>query len=357
MRYTPLLLGSLVVLLLTATGWAQAPHAFAYASPESKGFSSAQLDSLSAFLSRAGSSALLVMVDGAIIYEWGETGRRHTIHSIRKAMINALYGIKVADGSIDTSMTLRQLALDDIAPSLTEQEKGARIADLLKSRSGVYHPAAAVSEGMLRNMPARDTHAPGTHYYYNNWDFNVLGAILEQQTGQTIYQLFYQEIALPLGMYDYAGTVATLDGDSEGAHIPDTDGYYQYERSKSRYPAYHFRLSARDMALFGQLYLNEGSWEGRQLIPASWIRASTKPYSVTNPGYGIGYGMLWDVLMKTENRASSSFYHTGLGIHMLGVYPAEKLVLVHRVNTEREHHFTEGEFYRMIRLVFAAKSD
>jgi CubicO group peptidase (beta-lactamase class C family) len=65
--------------------------------------------------------------------------------------------------------------------------------------------------------------------------------------------------------------------------IPDTDGFYQYKKTKSLYPAYHFRLSAHDLALFAALYLNNGAWEGRQIVPAEWIAASTKAYSVMNP--------------------------------------------------------------------------
>ena len=332
-------------------------HQIKYASPEAKGFSAQKLDTLSAFLAEAGSSAMLLMVDGEIVYQWGEIDRKHTIHSIRKPLLSALYGIKVAEGIIDTSMTLRQLNLDDIEPALSENEKSARIADLLRARSGVYHPAAAVSEGMLEGMPQRDEYKPGEHYYYNNWDFNVLGAILEKQTGKSIYQLFKEEIALPLGMHDYSGTHSTIDGESAAATIPDTDGYYQYEKSKSAYPAAHFRLSARDMALFGQLYVNGGSWKGKQIIPQQWIETSTRPYSVTNANYGIAYGMLWNVLMETEERKSKSFFHTGAGIHMLGVYPASKMVLVHRVDTEKEYSFHQGNFYQMIDLVFSARTE
>ena len=111
------------------------------------------------------------------------------------------------------------------------------------------------------------------------------------------------------------------------------------------------------MALFGQLYLNKGVFNGQQIIPASWVETSTKPYSVTNPHYGIAYGMLWKVLMKTASRNSRSFFHTGAGVHMLGIYPESKLVMVHRVNTEEEYTFGEGDFYTMISKVWAAKID
>lgn len=347
-----------IICTLTLTISVEAQkYTFIQDQPESVGFSSKSLDTLSTFLEGAGSSACMLVVDGKLIYEWGQVGYKHTIHSIRKPLMNALYGIFVERGVIDTTATLNDLGIDDISPALTDNEKSARVIDLLKSRSGIYHDAAANSSGMISNRPDRDQFKPNEAYFYNNWDFNVLGAILEKATGKSIYELFKTEIADPLGMNDYEGKYVEIDGDDENSEIPKTDGFYQFERSKSKYPAYHFRLSARDMALFGQLYMNEGSWNGEQIIPKSWIDVSTKAYSVTNPGYGIGYGMLWFVLMKNEFRETTSFYHTGNQVHMLGVYPNAKVVLVHRVDTEKEYKFHEGNFYQMIDLVWKARMD
>lgn len=300
---------------------------------------------------------MLILVDGAVIFEWGNTKEKHLVHSIRKALLNSLYGIKIEEGIIDTTQNLLSLGIDDIPNPLTENEKQARIADLLKSRSGVYHHAAAVSEGMLRGMPQRGSYQANEVYYYNNWDFNVLGAILEEKTGESIYKLFENRIAKPLGMLDFKGDFTSVNMDDDEAQIPQTDGFYSFEKSKSKYPAYHFRLSARDLALYGLLYLNKGKWKGKQLISEEWIEKSTTPYSLYNEKYGLAYGMLWNVLTETETRKSRSFYHTGVGIHMLGIYPASKLVLVHRVNTETDYQFHKGNFYEMIRLVWAAQTE
>ena len=97
--------------------------------------------------------AMLLLVDGEIIFDWGETSKKLIVHSIRKSLLNSLYGIAVSKGIIDTTMTLRELDISDIEPGLSENERDARIADLLKSRSGVYHHAAGVSKGMLMGMP------------------------------------------------------------------------------------------------------------------------------------------------------------------------------------------------------------
>lgn len=319
------------------------------------GFSSDSLDKLTAFLERSGTSSMVLAYDGNVFFEWGDIYQKHTIHSIRKAILNSLYGIYVEKGIIDTSLTLKDLNIDDIEPSLTETEKSARIADLLKSRSGVYHTAAAVSDGMAAQKPPRGSHNPNESYYYNNWDFNVLGAIFEKLTGKSIYKAFYQDIAVPLEMKQYEGAYDTVTANDNSTSIPETDGFYQFERDKSQYPAYHFRMSAHDMALYGTLYLNNGKWHGEQIITSDWIDASTTSYSVTNPYMDFGYGMLWNVINKNEQRASKSFFHTGTGIHMLAVYPASKLVFVHRVNTEEKYNFQQENLYKIISLIFSAQ--
>jgi CubicO group peptidase (beta-lactamase class C family) len=334
------------------TSIAQNTYTLEHVAPESKDFSLEKLDSLSLFLDNAGSSSLLILKEGKVVYEWGNTQKKHTVHSIRKALINSLYGIYVSNETIDTTATLKQLKIDDIAPSLSESEKNATVADLLKSRSGIYHSSAATNQAMLDQMPERGIHQPNEAYFYNNWDFNVLGYILEEATGKSIYDLFYEHIAKPLGM-QYANEYVSIYPESDS--IPQTDGFYQYDLSKSKYPAYHFRLSSRDLALYGQLYLNKGTWNGQQIIPEEWIELSTKAHSVYNENYGIAYGMLWNVLMKTESRKSKSFYHTGVGIHMLGVYPASNVVLIHRVDTEKDYRFNQGDFYKMISLVWNAE--
>jgi CubicO group peptidase (beta-lactamase class C family) len=64
--------------------------------------------------------------------------------------------------------------------------------------------------------------------------------------------------------------------------------------ARSMYPAYHFRLTARDMARVGYLFLRGGNWNGTQVIPAVWVRESTTSYSETTGfGEGFGYGYLW----------------------------------------------------------------
>ena len=153
-------------------------------------------------------------------------------------------------------------------------------------------------------------------------------------------------------MHDYKGTYTDIDAEADDAEIPATDGFYQYEPSKSKYPAYHFRMSARDLAIYGQLYLNYGTWNREQLIPREWINASTRVYSINNPEYGLGYGMLWYINLPQEDTHRNSFFHTGAGIHMLGIYPDMDLVFVHRVDTENDYTFKQSDLIKMLELLF-----
>lgn len=344
----------LLLMTLRPVAQGQRPDAFERIEPAAAGYDANALEDLRRFAQRAGTESLLLLHDGRVFFEYGDIRAKRLVHSIRKALLNALVGIEQAAGPcLALSRTLADFGVDDIPPALTAAEKQATLQHVLQSRSGVYHPAAAETDGMAAQRPPRGAHAPGSFWYYNNWDFNVAGALYEQCSGERIHAAFLKRIAAPLGMRDYRGRV-----DAWPEHGPidaATDGYRRLEPAKSQYPAHHFRMSAHDLALFGQLYLQRGRWQGRQLVPAEWIDASTRPVSVVDAEHGLAYGMLWDVLVPTPGQSRPSYFHTGLGVHMLGVYPEHRLVLVHRVNTEQAFTFSERDLLQIIRRVHAAR--
>lgn len=344
----------LIVILVLATGSARAADAFQRVSPAEAGYSEDGLAALRQALAEGGSESLLLVHDGKVFFEWGDIRRKRVVHSMRKPLLHALIGIELAKGCLDLDRTVAAYGIEERPPGLTPLERSATLRQLLQSRSGVYHPAAAESEGMASSRPARGSHLPGSYHYYNNWDFNVAGAIYEGCAGRGIHDAFLTDIARPLGMLDYRGRIhAWPRGDQP---IPvDADGFRHLDVARSRYGAYHFRMSAHDLALFGQLYLDQGAWKGRQIVPAAWIAQGTRPISIVDERYGLAYGELWNVLVPEPGDPRPSFYHTGLGVHMLGAYPKHRLVMVHRVDTESSSRFDEGDLYRVIRLMHAAR--
>lgn len=311
-----------------------------YSTPEQAGFSSQRLQDAMAFADSIGSAAVFVVYRGAVLVDWGETSRRFKCHSMRKSLLSALYGIYIDNGTIDVNATLGELGVDDFPNALTVQEKRARIVDLLSARSGVYLPAA--SEPARNQKPARGSYAPGTHWCYNNWDFNALLTIFERETGKGIFDQFAQRFAEPLQM----------------EHFHPSHGYYHYERDKSMHPAYPFRMSARDLARFGLLFLNSGRWGSRQIISREYVKRSTSLVS-HDPSHhtGSGYGYMWWINQAEPFKSNGMFSALGMGEHSIDVLPGADIVLVHRPNTYLWQRTSYQDRRKLIQYVLEARTE
>ena len=206
---------------------------------------------------------------------------------------------------------------------------------------------------MLSNKPARYSHDPGDHYYYNNWSFNALGAIFTQLTGKGVLEATFTELAEHTGMQDVDLPIGHVRDEEDIDDLSKLNGFYQLESDKSRFPAYHMRLSTRDLAAYGQWMLDNLKGENIDL-PADWVVLSSTAYSVTNRKYNLGYGLLWYVSGARQPGNFNSFYHTGLGAHLLGIYPNNDLVIVHRVNTEEPGFSRDYLVPRLVPLVHKA---
>lgn len=283
------------------------------ADPAKVGWSADRLDAVKRKAEALGPTALMIVQNGSVVASLGEVSRKVSMASVRKSLLSALYGIAIGEGRIDMSSTLSELGIDDKVPSLTEVEKSATVRDLITARSGIYHPAAHETGDIKRKRPPRGSHPPGSFWFYNNWDFNALGTIYRQRTGEDIFESFSRRIAKPVGMEDFS--VA--------------DGRYALE-AVSRHPAYVFDLSARDAARFGQLYLDRGRWDGKQIVPAGWLEESTRPHSWA-ARIRQGYGYMWWTLPADTWGANAS-YASGYGGQVIAVVPARRLVVVQTVD-------------------------
>jgi CubicO group peptidase (beta-lactamase class C family) len=268
-------------------------------------------------------SAVMVVQGGEVVDQWGDINQKIDCYSIRKSLLSALYGIYSAEGAIDINQTLEQLGIDDSPDLLTKEEKQARVVDLLRARSGVYHKVDFETESMQKSRPPRGSHLPGTFWYYNNWDFNVLGTIFEKRTGMKIGDAFYQRIAKPIGMEDFQ----------------PSDVFY-FGGPLSIHPAYHFEITARDMARFGLLYLRHGRWNDKQIVPEAWIEKSSHANEMVKSDgadHG-GYEYLWWVdyggVHFPEVSLPGIYSARGNGAHYIFIIPTLDMVIVHRTDND-----------------------
>jgi CubicO group peptidase (beta-lactamase class C family) len=324
-----------VLLALLCAGIAPAQNPgrqwMMYKSPEDAGWSS---DKLISICRVANANAVLLVHKGKVVFAYGQYWRRVKCHSMRKSFLGGLYGIAVQRGTIDTLETIARLRITN-NPPLTETESQARIVDLLACRSGIYLPSGQESEDMRRSRPERGSHRPSTSWYYNNWDFNVLGTIFRRVTGRDIFEAFQADIAAPLQMEDFRRM----------------DGVYEVTPADSLHPGYMFKMSARDAARFGQLYLQNGVWDRKEVVPRSWVERSTTSHSATTTP-GTSYGLLWWIV--EDFRGVRMYYAAGYGGQRICVIPASELVIVINSDTYSNNAVFDVD-YMLPDLVFAAR--
>ena len=115
------------------------------------------------------------------------------------------------------------------------------------------------------------------------------------------------------------------------------------------------------MARFGLLFLRDGNWDSKQVIPEGWVAESTATYS--SAGDRGGYGYLWwttvdGVHLPGVTMPAGSYSARGSGGHYILVVPAHDLVIVHRVNTDLPHRrVTSSEFGKLVGLILAARTE
>lgn len=289
-------------------------------------------------------TGLMVVVGGKSIFEYGSTTRISYIASCRKSVLAMMYGRYIEDGTIDPSLTLEQLGIDDIR-GLLLIEKKATIKDLITSRSGVYHDASNPGDD-AESRPTRGSKKPGEYFLYNNWDFNVAGEVFEMLTGKNIYEAFMEDIAIPIGMQDYK-----LSNQKKGGNL-----------KISKFPPYHFYFSTRDMARIGYLMLRDGKWGDKQVISQPWVKeiiSVITPFEEMNPMERrtvFEYGYMWWLFKVDDNPAFEGAYTArGAMGQYITILPALDMVVAHKTDAVYERRTSWDHYYKLLNMVIEAK--
>lgn len=285
------------------------------------GWDANSLDRVFDHLARLSSDSFAIVTDSTVVGSMGKLDTVHPIHSMRKAMLSTIVGQHIGDGprQIPLSATLVQLGIDDEPQPLSALQRQATVLDLLKSMSGINHPAAA-DGGLKADTNRRLGHGenrPGTIWAYNNWDYNALTTIFEQRTGLSVAQAFQSGVAVPTGMQDF---------------VPDAVEYAS-EPERSLHRAAGFRMSSRDLVRFGQLFLDGGKVGGQPVLSPFWIEGITREDADTGlGGLRAGHGYLWWIPAPDTGLPDGSFFAWGLGQQALFVIPAWNTVIVHQAD-------------------------
>lgn len=214
---------------------------------ESVGYSTARLEALRAWLKAQQTAAMMIVVHGKVIFEHGDLGLTTKVASVRKSVLSMLYGNYVFSGKIDLSKTVKELGLDEKTPFLPIEEY-ATLEHLITAGSGIYIPSG--NEELDPLTPKWGSEYPGTHFVYNNWDFDAASKSFEKLTGMNVYDAVESDLARPISMQDNNATQQKKITNADLTHL--------------RYAMY---LSTRDMARLGLLMLRWGNREWKANSP------------------------------------------------------------------------------------------
>lgn len=340
------LMGCCFALIYASTGFSQQWQQ--YASVRAAEWSEDHLEKARQFAVANKSAAVMIVDHGNVVAAWGYIKHPFKAASIRKSLYDATMGATHKQAPVDVQQSLSQLEIDDIE-ELSDLEKKATFEQLMCARSGVYHPAAYEARSNAQRRPKRGSAKPDTQWYYNNWDFNVVGSGFSKLAGIKMEQAYVEKIVRPLGMEDF-----------ESDHL-----FECLEPRLSSHPALTIRISARDLARIGKLYLQKGNWEGNSIVPEEWITQSTQAHTTFGKGHyrgeGRAYGRLWWIFPALEQPTSSyaRYYRIlalGAGGQTMVLIPDLDVLVVHLADTDNGRGVSDRSVEKLMALIIDART-
>jgi CubicO group peptidase (beta-lactamase class C family) len=259
---------------------------------------------------------LLVVKNGNLIAERyfneGTVEQKALLQSASKSYLSALVGIALDQGCL-SSVEQKML---DFFPEAVDQVADPRkaqitIRHMLQMRAGypdeetnsTYLDALYWGEylPLIADFPL--VNDPGTKFNYSNLTSSWLAIILARACGTDLKSYAQEHLFAPMGI-------------QVGDWLQDRDGYYIGSGG--------IHLTAREAARFGVLYLDDGVYKGKQIIPANWVRDSLQTYSEHARSYGtsvhfrdMGYGYQWWSARAGEHHVNFAWGHGGQLIVLL----------------------------------------
>ncbi|SMF74401.1 CubicO group peptidase, beta-lactamase class C family [Paenibacillus uliginis N3/975] len=253
--------------------------------PEQQGISSAALSRFLDAVQERGIElhSFMALRHGHVIAEgWWAPYRKdlpHTMFSLSKSFTSTAIGLAAYEGLLSLDDQVISFFPDETPDTVSDHLAAMSIRHLLIMGSGHHQdPLASLNRTHGENwikvfLHAPVEHAPGTHFTYNSGATYIAGAILQKLTGGSLLDFLQPRILEPLGIENATWEKCPLGFDCGG---------------------WGLSVKTEDIAKFGQLYLQKGLWQDKQLIPASWVEEATSkqisngddPNNDWNQGYG-----------------------------------------------------------------------
>jgi CubicO group peptidase (beta-lactamase class C family) len=246
--------------------------------------------------------SMMLLCNGKVVAEgWWQpysAALPHMMYSVSKSFTSTAIGLAIDEGLLGLDSLVVDLLPDDLPPEIDPHLAALTVRHLLTMTTGHATDTVALANLSPSGNWARDiltqplTFAPGTLFVYNSGATYLLAAILHRLTGERLLDYLTPRLFEPLGITD-----ATWESCPRGI---DAGGW-------------GLSITTEDLAVFGQLLLQRGSWNGRQLVPAEWIdEATALQVDTSEADHGIdgrqGYGyQFWRCRPDGSYRADGAF--------------------------------------------------
>lgn len=279
---------------------------------------------------KRGGPAGMIIKNGYVIAEWGDTRRVDMTFSVTKSYLSTMAGLAVDEGLIQGT--------DDLVKDYvwSGQFDGAhngqiRWQDLLNQSSdwsgqlwgGHDWADRPPRDGGLDEWRYRELKKPGTNFEYNDVRVNLLAYSLLEVWRKPLPMVLKEKIMDPIG----ASSTWRWYG-YENSYV-NVDGIKMQSVSGGGHSGGGLFINTEDHARFGLLFLNNGQWQGKQLISQDWIKEAT-----TSSPTAISYGYMWWLNKKGgrywEGVSEDVYYAAGFGGNFIVVDQANDLVIVTR---------------------------
>ncbi|MGK0190356.1 MAG: CubicO group peptidase (beta-lactamase class C family) [Verrucomicrobiales bacterium] len=251
------------------------------ATPESQGVSSQRLlkviDALDSQIE--GLHSVMIVRHGNVIAEGWWTPysaeHNHVLYSLSKSFTSTAVGMAIAEGTLHIDDKVLKFFPEDAPEAPDKNLQQMRVRDLLTMTTGhEVEPPTSANEMSAKSFLAQNVpHKPGTHFRYNTAATFMLSAIIEKQTGQSLIDYLTPRLFEPLAI-DHPKWDTNAQGIALGG--------------------YGLRVRTEDIAKLGQLYLQEGEWNGRRILQKDWVALATSRQvsngSDPDSDWGQGYG-------------------------------------------------------------------
>lgn len=253
-------------------------------SPESQGVSSTGIRNFLKTIQESGlewHSFMLVRHGNVVAEGWWKpfaAEYKHTLYSLSKSFTSTAIGFLVKEGKITVNDSVIQFFPKETPATPSANLQAMKIKHLLTMNTGHDSDSMPV---LRQNEPQSWVksflehpvkHEPGSHFLYNTGATYMLGAIVHQVTGQILTEYLEPRLFKPLNITGYDWELSPQGLNTAG---------------------YGLRVKTEDIAKFGQLYMQKGTWQGNQLLPASWIEEATSKQTDSQTGdndWSQGYG-------------------------------------------------------------------